>query len=187
MTQYIDHSYASCLNFAGNFKITCNSLITPLDIEQTAATYAAEGKTDNFTCETLESECYMSENNETYANWVSDYDYCVALMADVYAESDETDTALLTEGMQALAESVEPDGEEFCYEYTDYEVTSKVCTEDCETTCEDYATTCYNGNSCYGYGNCYYDWDNYVQYCDSYDCCGDFEDAEWTDENETDQ
>ena len=33
MTQYIDHTYSSCLNFATNFKFSCLSLITPLEQE----------------------------------------------------------------------------------------------------------------------------------------------------------
>ena len=50
MTQYIDHSYESCLNFAVNFKTTCNSLLTPLDLEGTANQYDTQDKTENLTC-----------------------------------------------------------------------------------------------------------------------------------------
>ena len=39
MTQYVDHSYDSCLNFASYFAVTCGSLLNPVDI--TSTTYAA--------------------------------------------------------------------------------------------------------------------------------------------------
>ena len=39
MTQYVDHSYESCLNFASYFSVTCGSLLNPVDIK--ATTYEA--------------------------------------------------------------------------------------------------------------------------------------------------
>ena len=58
MSQYIDFSYNSCLEFVGNFKITCNSLITPLTSLQTMEEYIAGGFTQLVSCDDMmESEC----------------------------------------------------------------------------------------------------------------------------------
>lgn len=58
MSQYIDHTYASCLQFVSNFKITCDSLITPLESLGTIQDYTDDAFTESLTCENiLASEC----------------------------------------------------------------------------------------------------------------------------------
>ena len=64
MTQYIDHTYSSCLNFATNFKFTCGSLITPMEHEGTVEEYEDAAKSVPIPCNNfLESECI----GDTYA------------------------------------------------------------------------------------------------------------------------
>ena len=40
MTQYVDHSYDSCLNFASYFAVTCGSLKTYTDVRDSTLSFA---------------------------------------------------------------------------------------------------------------------------------------------------
>lgn len=78
MTQYVDHSYESCLNFASYFSVTCGSLLNPVDIRST--TYEAL-KTANKIREVklrniVEGDCdsYSKKSQDSNVKWVSTFD-----------------------------------------------------------------------------------------------------------------
>ena len=57
MTQYIDHSYDSCLSFASNFRTTCGSLETPLTLRGSVDDYINDSLASTVTCnDVLQSE-----------------------------------------------------------------------------------------------------------------------------------
>jgi len=71
MTQYVDHSYDSCLNFASYFSVTCGSLINPVDI--TATTFAALNTAQKTSKVRLENAIQGDCDEFSKESWTSTY------------------------------------------------------------------------------------------------------------------
>ena len=95
--QTIDHSYASCLNFAANFDITCKSLTKPLPLALTTEEYYSDPAilAEAFKCKDVtKSECLgdcinVKESECSSGHWTSYYTEAVAEYNASYSQYTE--------------------------------------------------------------------------------------------------